>query len=180
MTLLEVLISLAVLSICLGGILSTLGQSRRLTEASIFQNSTVTILQGYIEQMKNMEYDQVTLSPASGVSTASIPTLLDESTPDPLTVSSGTPPTTLPALGTTPTGAANNSRAIDINNTPSNTNDDLNLTLWIWVQDLTGSATNVQRAKAITVIYTWQFRDGNRIRSYRDTVRTIRSVVPSF
>jgi type II secretory pathway pseudopilin PulG len=180
MTLLEVLISLAVLSICLGGILSTLGQSRRLTEASIFQNSTVTILQGYIEQMKNMEYDQVTVSPASGASTLTIPTLLDEATPDPLTVSSGTPPSTLPAIGTTPTGAVNNSRVIDINNTPSNPNDDLNLNLWIWVNDLTGTATNVQRAKSITIIYTWQFRDGNRIRSYRDTVRTIRSVVPSF
>lgn len=179
-TLIEVLISSLVMAILMGGVLALMTQSRRLTEGSIFQNSTITILQGYIEQMKNMEYSQVSLSPSSTSTVVTVPTLLDESTPDPLTLSAGSPPASIPAIGVTPAGAVDNVKTIDINNTPTNANDDLQINIWIWVQDLTGSAANVENAKAITMIYTWQFKDGGRTRSFRDSVRTIRSVVPSY
>ncbi|MBP9913187.1 MAG: prepilin-type N-terminal cleavage/methylation domain-containing protein [Opitutaceae bacterium] len=180
-TLVEVMVSSMVMVILLGGVLATLIQSRRLTEGSIYQNSTVTIMQGYIEQIKSMEFSQVNISPAS---TPTIPvtiaTVLDQDTPDALTLSVGTPPTSMPAIGVVPTGAVNNLKVVDINNTPTNTKDDLNMTLWIWVQDLTGVSANVSNAKAITLIYTWQFKDGTRTRTYRSSVRTVRSLVPSY
>ena len=185
-TLIEVLISSLVLAILSGGILSMIIQSRRLTEGSIVQNSVVTIMQGYIEQAKSMEYSLLAPSlPSAPSINPTIPTVLDQATPDPLTLSWGAPPTTLPAIGTTPTGAVTNTKTIAIKNPAVNPNDSITLTIWIWVQDLTAipnniSGSNAITSKAITIIYTYQFRDGGRTRSTRNSIRTIRSVVPSF
>lgn len=181
LTLVEVMVSSVVLSIAMGGIMATLIQSRRLTEGSVYQNSAVTIMQGYVEQMKNMEYSQVIVSAATEPPAAlKIPTMLDQSSPDPLTLSWGTPPATMPAAGAVPTGGVTNTRVIDINNTPTNTKDDLEMKLWVWVQDLTGTSPDVVDAKAITVIYNWKTKDGGRERITQGSVRTIRSLVPSF
>jgi len=180
-TLIEVLISSLVLAILSGGILSMIIQSRRLTEGSIVQNSVVTIMQGYIEQAKSMEYSLLAPSlPSAPSINPTIPTVLDQETPDPLTLSWGTPPTTMPAIGTTPTGAVTNTKNIAIKNPAVNPNDSITLTIWIWVQDLTDIPNNIGGSKAVTLIYTYQFRDGGRTRSTRNSIRTIRSVVPSF
>jgi len=131
--------------------------------------------------MKTMDYASLAVSPASSPSSPiTVPTVLDEVTPDPLTVSWGTPPTALPAIGTTPTNAVDNNKTIAMKNPAVNPADTLNLNIWLWVQDLTGTATDVTNSKAITMIYTYQFRDGGRVRSFRGSIRTIRSVVPSF
>lgn len=189
MTLVEVLIASTVMTILMGGILATIIQTRRLTEGSIVQNSANTILQGYIEQMKNMAFDtDLVCSPASAVNpyvagtSLSVPCARDEtaSGQDPLYLSAGTPPTTMPALGTTPTGAVDNPHSIAIKTPAVNPADTLNLNLWVWVNDLTGTATNVTQSKAITIIYTYSVKDGARTRSVRGAIRTIRSVVPSF
>ena len=55
-TLVETAISMGVLAVLMVGVLSALMLSRRMTEGSIYQNSALTIIQGYIEQMKNMEF----------------------------------------------------------------------------------------------------------------------------
>lgn len=181
-TLIEILIASLVMTIMFGGLLAMMIQSRRLTDGSVVQNSAVTILQGYIEQMKNMDYASLAVSPASAPGTAiTVPTVLDESTPDPLTVSWGTPPSTIPAIGASnPLGAVDNNKTIAMKNPAVTPADTLNLNIWLWVQDLTGTATDVTNSKAVTMIYTYQFRDGGRIRSYRGSIRTIRSIVPSF
>lgn len=180
-TLVEVLISSLVLTITCGGILAMIVQSRRLTEGSIVQNSVVTVMQGYIEQVKSMEYSLLAPSlPSAPATHPTIPTVLDQSTPDPLTLSWGTPPTSLPAIGSTPTGAISNTKVIAIKNPAVNPNDSITLTVWVWVQDLTDIPANVGGSKAVTLIYTYQFRDGGRIKSFRNSLRTIRSVVPSF
>jgi Tfp pilus assembly protein PilV len=180
-SLVEIMVASITMTIVVGGIFATIIQSRRLTEGSIFQNSTVTVMQGYLEQMKNMEFSQLTVSAATQPGTArQVATMLDQNTPDPLVLSWGSPPNAMPAIGTVPTGAVNNIKVIDINNTPGNPNDNLTMNLWIWVQDLTGQAADVRDAKSITIIYTWQFTDGGRTRTYRDTVRTVRSLVPTF
>jgi type II secretory pathway pseudopilin PulG len=180
-TLVEVLIASLVLTVTSGGILAMIIQSRRLTEGSIVQNSVVTIMQGYIEQVKSMEYGLLAVSlPTAPSVDPTIPTVLDEATPDPLTLSWGSPPPALPALGTTPTGAVTNIKSIAIKNPAVNPNDTLTLTIWVWVQDLTDIPNNIGGSKAVTMIYTYQFRDGGRIKSFRNSLRTIRSVVPSF
>jgi hypothetical protein len=124
MTLIEVVIALSILALTLGGVLAALIQSRRLTEGSIAQNSALTIVQGYVEQMKNMELMQIvnaTSDPASGgtanlTSSFSIPTRYKEPPTsgsddgqDPLQTTTGTPPdlsTFTP--GVTPSGVVDN------------------------------------------------------------------------
>ncbi len=180
-TLIEVLIASLVMTILFGGLIALMIQSRRLTDGSVIQNSAVTILQGYIEQMKNMDYASLAVSPSSVPGTAvTVPTVLDEVTPDPLTVSWGAPPSTIPAIGTTPLNAADNTKTIAMKNPAVTPADTLNLTIWLWVQDLTGTATDVTNSKAVTMIYTYQVRDGGRLRYHRGSIRTIRSIVPSF
>ncbi len=96
MSLIEVMIALGILAITLAGVLAALVQSRRLTEGSLAQNSALTIVQGYMEQIKNMEISQVANFDANGNaqlgSSFSLPTLIDQNTPDPLQTSVGTPP----------------------------------------------------------------------------------------
>lgn len=117
MTLLEVLFATAILTLAVGGLFATFLQSRRLTEGSVYQNAALTIVQGYIEQIKNMELGQMlgsTTTDASGnpiPATGSyvIPVYYDKNTPDSLKTSTGTPPTiTAINSGATPTGAQDN------------------------------------------------------------------------
>lgn len=170
-----------ILSMVVIGLLGSLMQSRRLTEASIYQNTANTIIQGYIEQMKNMEIDELTTSP--------IRTRLDQDTLDPLT------PSPLPVidtstivLGTTPAGVVNNAKTIDVNNTPTNANDDLRLNVWVWVESLDGTLPTpiasgslpAAQCFGITMIYVWEHGTGSNTRRFMGDVRTIRSLVPTF
>lgn len=209
LSLIEVVVSVSVLALVASGILAALIQSRRLTESSIYHNSTVTAMQGYLEQMKNMEfnelpyYDGETLMRGSIVTGDNvIYTRLDNDTPDPLRLSSGP----IPALSAFQTaaraasvgmtsgavsrtasitslafgeGMIDNVKVIDINNTPT-TVDDLVLHVWVWITPLESDADGVSAARAITMMYCWTFTDGRRVRTGTDTVRTVRSAVPTF
>ena len=60
---------------------------------------------------------------------------------------------------------------------------DLHLNLWVWIQNLTGvsgGSTNAADVYGITIIYTWQLKDGAKIRYFMGSVRTIRSKVPTM
>lgn len=223
LTLIEIVIALSILALSLGGILAALIQSRRLTEGSVIQNSAMTVVQGYVEQIKNMELKDVVNAikdPAAGgvpVLGASfkIPTRFKEPPAsgtddgaDPLWTTPGAPPdlaTLTP--GVTPSGVVDNLKdfpdvsgstaaalawatlwpdahtypTIDPNvrtSTPYPT--DLHLNIWVWVQDLTATTPNATLVYGITLIYTWQYQDGNKTKYIMGTVRTIRSAVPTF
>lgn len=163
MSLLEVMAGIAVLAAVSVGILGTLIQTRRLTEGSIRQNTAVTIAQSYLEQLKSMEYDELSENP--------VPTVINQGTPDPLQVSP------LPESAGT---EVVNERLIDINNTPSSTADDLPLHVVVYVEDITDPAHDVGSAKRITLKYGWDFHDGLHTRHYSNVVTAIRSEVPTF
>ena len=55
-TLIEIMVAMVILGFSGLGLLSGLMQSRRYTELAIHENTALTIGQGYIEQMKNMEF----------------------------------------------------------------------------------------------------------------------------
>jgi len=69
MTLGEILIAMGLMGMMFVGIFSMTSVSRRLTEAAVYQNAATTVMQGYIEQMKNMDYAELYLSPAAGTAT---------------------------------------------------------------------------------------------------------------
>ncbi len=169
------------LSMVIMGLLGSLIQSRRLTEASIYQNTANTIIQGYIEQMKNMEIAELTQSP--------IRTRLDQVTLDTLT------PSPLPVidkstvvLGTIPTGVVNNAKLVDVNNTPANTADDLRINIWVWVESLDGTMPTpiasgslaASQCFGITMIYVWEHGSARDTRRFMGDVRTVRSLVPTL
>ncbi len=175
MTLVEVAIAMTLLALFIAGLFASLLQSRRLTEASIYQNAANTIIQGYVEQMKNMEFEELSRNP--------VPTRLDAATLDPLS------PSPLPVypmadivFGTVPTGVVENVKVVDINNTAS-TADDLTLRIWLWIEGLDSPAAASlaqSRVLGITLIYIWEHNDGGNLRRFKGNVRTIRSFVPTF
>jgi Tfp pilus assembly protein PilV len=239
LTVVEVMFSMGILALALMGILAVQMQSRRLTEGSIYQNTVLTIVQGYLEQIKNMPITDVVNFDSSGnhslASSYAVLTKYDDNTNDyiytstlntvtktPPAVSSITPGTT-PADGPNSQHVQDNLRGFDMakdstatsmTSTDTGTGDvstqvtwqtiwpgatdyttsctsrgavttttgrnDMHMNIWIWVQDLKGSSTATQGVYGITVMYNWQYLDGNRPRYTIGSVRTIRSVVPSW
>jgi Tfp pilus assembly protein PilV len=211
LTLVEVMVATGVLGMVIVGCLGALVQSRRITETSIYQNAAITVVQGYLEQIKEAEiasipyYSGSTLIPSNstdpivGVSTANRPkaikTLLNntdvdtigtasgETITDFLLISSGTPP----SIASIVPGAAlpigsnieDNTKLIDVNQSLVKT-EDLRLRLWVWVQDLSAAGTDATQVRGITIIYQWARADGNRVRWFVDSVRSIRSSVPTM
>jgi hypothetical protein len=200
-TLVEVLVASLVLAALIIGMLGVLIQSRNLTEGSIYQNSANTIMQGYVEQIKNMEFADLPYIDRNGVAvpgsvSGAATTLLTrgvrrvtgedgvvENISDPLLISTTT---TLPdpdALlqANAPAGVADNIKLYDINNTPNNPADDLRLRVWIWIRDISDPATDATNVRGITIFYSWRTNTtSSNARSFVGTVRSIRSAVPTF
>src|SRR5690606_22934846 len=199
MTLVEVAVGSTVLALLSIGILAAFLQSRRLTEGSIYQNAALTAIQGYLEQIKSIEFAEIPYYDGNVLKRPSstevnhvsdddvIYTVVDQNTPDPLRISPGSPPdlSTL-TPGVTPEGVIDNIKVLDVNGTdgrdgrPDVPEDDLHLNVWVWVQPLETGLGDVSPARAITLIYTWQFRDGTKVRQTIGSVRTVRSEVVSF
>lgn len=222
MTLIEVMFAVAVLLLALGGLLATFMQSRRLTEGSVYQNAAVTIVQGYIEQMKNMDIGQMvggydsSGNPQLNTGSFVIPVYYSDATVDSIKTSTGTPPTiAMINSGVTPTGAQDNLKGFDMAKNLAATNmnstdtlsysstaqgawtsvwpgaldyttanpatttglTDLHLNVWVWITDVSAPAQRSTKIYAITVIYTWAYTDGGRVRYATDLVRTLRSAV---
>jgi type II secretory pathway pseudopilin PulG len=121
MTLTEVMVALFILSCSISGILAVQLQSRRLTEGSVYQNTALTIVQGYLEQMKNMNMNQLYPTPTVGISA-----LFNDSTTDYIQCCTGA----VPALntitpGVTPGGAGivDNLRGFDMTKDPKATTE---------------------------------------------------------
>ena len=224
LTLVEVMFAVSVLAIAIGGLLATFMQSRRLTEGSVYQNATLTIVQGYIEQIKNMDIGQMvggtdsSGNPLLNTGSYSIPVYYDKNTPDALQTSTGTPPTIASInAGVTPSGigivdnlktfdmakdldATDQSNVDDLSysttaqvawssvwpgalNYPATTvktgKNDLHLNVWVWVKDESVAAHRSSKIFSITLIYSWAYTDGGRIRYVTNTVRSLRSAVPT-
>jgi len=125
MSLIEIVVALGVLAMLLAGILAVLTQTRRLTAASIAQNCALTIVQGYIEQLKNIPLQQfVNAAPGDPLvnpqltTSFTLPTLKDQTN---TTVQLVTTPSTVTAStmlnatpGTTPTGVYDNLQSFDM------------------------------------------------------------------
>ena len=128
MTLIEVIMALAVMLILIAGVLATFVQSRRLSAASIAQSCATTIVEGYIEQLKNIPLFQFINGggaqsevPQLGTSFV-LPTMKDQVAghawiqlaTTPSTVSAATMLNATP--GTTPANVVDNLQSFDMDN----------------------------------------------------------------
>ncbi len=185
MTLVEVMFASVILTMVVLGVLQGSLQSRRMTEGSVRQAAVASLVQGYLEQIKSIKYGDLTVSPSVTPGTGLVTdwnsinlVVLKDSNQANTTIclAAGTAPASLPVISTLPTDASLHTEAVDIDNVNSGT-DNTTLSMWIWVNDMTGS--NVVNCKSIIIVYQWTVRDGGRIRAYSDMMRTVRSAVPT-
>ena len=165
-TLAESVIATFVLGLLALGVTSGLIQTRRITEGSIHTNTATTIAQGYIEQLKSIEF--------AALDGPVLHTLINQGTPDPLTVS---PTPSDPEAGD-PAHDKPNTKLIDINNTPDEPGDDLAMIIVVYVDKLSSSSSGLGNTRRITLRYTFQLPQQN-IRA-TNTLYAIRSEVPTF
>lgn len=167
-TLIEIMVAMVILGFSGLGLLSGLMQSRRYTELAIHENTALTIGQGYIEQMKNMEF--------ASLDEAVLPTLFHEGIADTLSVS---PMPADPTVGNAGTDIPNK-KLIDIKNTPDDTTDDMSLGVFVYIQDVSDAANGIGQARRIILRYEYTFSDSSRTLNNTDTLYAIRSEVPTF
>jgi len=55
--------------------------------------------------------------------------------------------------------------------------NDLHLKVWVWMKDESVAAQRSAKIYSITLIYTWAYTDGGRVRYVSDLVRCMRSAV---
>jgi len=185
MTLVEVVTAMCLIAIVSTSLIAASTLIRRLTEIAVYQSSVTAVMQGYLEQIKNMPYDMLPMSPASGTdkstssyaTTYALATQKDDVTADPLILSPLSPLTPANITPpTVPTAVYDNVKTFDVNRAA-----DLTVHIWIWIEDKTPSGTGTtQQAKAITLLYMWQIRDGSTTRSYTGVLKNLRSLVPTY
>lgn len=83
MTLTETMIAMVIFSIIASGIVTVIVHSRRMAESAIRENIAGTVAQGYMEQIKSIEYS-VLVDAIAAPSTVAIPTKTDRNTSDPI------------------------------------------------------------------------------------------------
>jgi hypothetical protein len=187
-TLIEVAMGATIMAVVFGGLAGTFLQSRRLTESSIYMNSALTVVQGYLEQIKSLEFSDLPYYRSGtlyrGIITSTddkVYTQLDSDVYDILRISPGTPPNaSLLVPYATPETAVDNFKTIDINDTPDNADDDLKMNIWIWITPLDDAVNGIAASRAITIIYNWTFTDGGISRRQLDCIVTVRSAIPTF
>lgn len=130
-SLFEILISMGIMSVMMVAVLSAFIQTRRLAAASVAQSCAVTIVQGYIEQLKNIPLQSFINASATdpqnnpNLTVAfDLPTIKDRTAPNdtlgnPILLRT-TPSTITTSLltggtaGTSPTGAVDNLQTFDM------------------------------------------------------------------
>ncbi len=167
-SLIEIMISMGILGFTGLGVLTGLLQSRHMTESAIHENTALTIGQGYIEQIKNMEFGLLDED--------ILPTLFHEGTADTLMVS---PLPADPEAGNAGTDKVN-VKTVDINNTPDEDSDDMSMNIVVYVDDITDGANGIGDARRIILRYEYVFGNGSRQRDNKSVLYSIRSEVPTF
>lgn len=167
-SLVEVMIAALILSILGFGTISGLLQARRMTEGSIYLNTATTIAQGYIEQIKNMDFDLL--------DAATITDLINQGNADALSVS---PMVSVPEEGNADTDIPN-LRRIDINNTPDIPGDDLEISVVLYIEDITDRDEGIEEARRIVLRYAYTDASSGFSREFGNVIYSVRSQVPSF
>lgn len=160
-SLIEVTVAFFIFTIVSAGLLALSMQSRRHTEENVYESTAVTAAQGYLEQLKNMQYDLLFSDP--------IPTEFNQGEPDPITA-------TRPPVPADPASWTWNRKSLKMQQTPAGSPEDLHVYFAVVVEPAANDLST-----AITVHYFWESHAfGTRRLSAMRSIRTIRSRVPTF
>ena len=188
-TLVEVMVALTLMATVMLGFISAFIQSRRVTESSVLHAAATSMIYGMIEQIKELDY--TTLVPSDEVDPyaptgtgAPVPPYvrvrINQSTVVWLqvvhtlasTVAAPTTPqgpTSTPAPTATVTGAVDNwIGAIPLSTVTGTTSQQINLNIWLWIDEIPDTTHDVANVKKFTLIYTYNYQDGSVTRTVRD------------
>lgn len=192
-TLVEVMFALFIQATVMLAIMGSFIQSRRVTESTVLHAAASALVYGLIEQIKQLDYSTLLPNyesdpsvPTSGGSPTVTPpyirlrisqskvvwlkvvhTAATEAVPYPTPLA----PTTTPA----PTATAASVGAVDnyIGSIPLSTvtgtaSQQINLNMWVWIDEIPSETDEVSEVKKITVVYTYSYMDGRLERIVRD------------
>lgn len=185
LTLVEVMVSLGILAMFMGGFLAAYVQSRKVTESTVMHAAATSIVYGIIEQIKQLDY--ATMLPNAvadpGDPDSTTPPLirvrLNQNTIRWLrvvnTTASSTPrgPTATPAPNATAASVGggaidNNLGSLPLSTVTGTASQNIALNLWIWIDEIPDLPHDVNEVKKITVIYTYSFQTGSGTRTVRN------------
>jgi type II secretory pathway pseudopilin PulG len=172
LTLVEVMVSMTLMATVMVGFIGSFIQSRRVTESNVLHAAATSMAYGIIEQIKQLDYS----------------TLLPNYEVDPFAPVAKTPPyirvrinqstvvwlkvvhTAAPGTprGPTTTAIQNYIGAIPLSTVTGSTSQQINLDVWVWIDEIPDTANDVSEVKKITVVYTYSFVDGSATRTVRD------------
>lgn len=164
----ELMVAATILTIVGLGSLSGLLQARRMTEGSIYQATATTIAQGYIEQLKNMEFTLLDRN--------QLTELRNQGSPDTLSVS---PLPSDPEVGN-PNSDIINRRSIDINNTPETAQDDLTMDFVLYIENITDEANGIAEARRLILRWSYVSNTNGAAIPVGNTLYAVRSQIPTF
>ena len=191
LTLVEVMVSLTLMATVMLSFISAFVQSRRVTESSVLHAAATSMVYGIVEQIKQLDYATLLpnyeidpFAPAGAgapvppyvrvrINQSTVKWIQVVHTPAPADGSTPTPaaPTTLPAPTATAAsvGAVDNFiGAIPLSTVTGTTSQQINLNLWVWIDEIPDSSNDVSEVKKVTIIYTYSYMDGSRERFIRD------------
>ena len=180
------------------GIIGSFIHSRRLTESTVLNAASTSVVYGVIEQIKQLEYTELlpsqVVDPTDAANTPApnVRVRINQNTVKWLQVvytpmaadgTAVTPkgPTVTPAPTASAVGVgADGSDAIDnwIGAIPLSTvtgtmSQQINLNLWIWIDEIPDAY--VSEVKKVTLVYSYSYVDGNATRFVRDREVFLRS-----
>jgi hypothetical protein len=180
------MVAMLLLAIALVMFLGSFLQSRRVTEASVLHAAASSLVYGLLEQMKGIDYTslpnrdpadptapwQITLRVSQANADRAVPLTVvytKASTPSAPTVPQAPLTTPAPAATAASVGAIENTIGpFPLSSTSGTQSQRLQLSLWIWVDEIPDVNRDVKEVKKITVVYTYKFNDGQRTKTVRD------------
>ncbi len=192
LTLVEVMVSLTLMATVLISFVGTFVQSRRVTESSVLHAAATSMIYGLIEQIKELDYstlvpsDEVDPYAPTGVGAPVPPYVrvrINQSVVKWIQVvhtlaSTPTLPTTPQGPATTPSsdataasvGAIDNFMgSIPLSTVTGSTSQQINLNIWLWIDEIPDVAHDVANVKKFTLVYTYSYQDGGKTRTIRDS-----------
>lgn len=183
LTLVEVMVSLTLMATVMVGFIGSFIQSRRVTESNVLHAAATSMIYGVIEQIKQLDYSDllpnyetdpfapVTLTPPYlrvRINQSTVVWLKVVHTPAP-----GTPqaPTTTPSASATAASVSavqNYIGSIPLSTVTGTTAQQINLDIWVWIDEIPDTTNDVSEVKKVTVVYTYSYVDGSSIRTVRD------------
>ena len=177
------MVSLTLMATVMVGFIGSFIQSRRVTESNVLHAAATSMIYGLIEQMKQLDY--ATLLPnyeidpfaPTGRTPPYVRVRLNQSTVIWLqvvhTAAPGTPrgPLTTPSSSATAAsvGAIQNYiGSIPLSTVTGSTSQQINLDIWMWIDEIPDLHDGVSEVKKITIVYTYSYVDGSATRTVGD------------